>query len=354
MMAARCCFSKTKINNIYLMVWRQLKFPLMRKTLMAVIVLLLMATLACGRSGAVAPIASTSPVPATPAPVSTPPTSLPAGESTHTLNQDGRLRSYILYIPASINWSKPVPLVFVLHGGTGNAESAVRLTGFNQVADQNGFIIAYPNGTSWLSDTVLLTWNGGNCCGYAQTNNVDDVGFMRAIVKELQVQAQIDPKRIYATGMSNGGILAQRLGCEAADLFAAIAPVAGTLNFSCEPSQPIAVIEFHGTADQHVPYRGGYGPQSLAQVNFASVNRSIEFWVITNQCKSQPQTSTFADIQHYVWAGCKGSSAVELYAIIGGGHAWPGGGGLFGFDQPSRTIAASQLIWEFFAQHPKP
>jgi polyhydroxybutyrate depolymerase len=152
------------------------------------------------------------------------------------------------------------------------------MSGFNEVADQNGFIVVYPNGTSLLSEDILLTWNGGTCCGYAQEKNVDDVGFVRAIVPDLQSLVIIDAKRIYATGMSNGGILSHRLACEAADLFAAIAPVSGTLNFSpCNPSRPISVIEFHGTGDQHIPYHGGFGSKSLVNVDFASVQDSVGF-----------------------------------------------------------------------------
>jgi polyhydroxybutyrate depolymerase len=293
--------------------------------------------------------------PATATAAQEPPT-LPTGETIRTLTHDGRERSYILYIPASVNWSQPVPLVFVLHGGTGNAESAIRMSGFNGVADQHGFVLVYPNGTGRLSDNNLLTWNGGNCCAYAQENNVDDVGFMRTIVTDLQPLMNIDAKRIYATGMSNGAILSQRLACEAADLFAAVAPVAGTLNFSpCNPSRPISVIEFHGTMDQHIPYEGGFGPKSLVNVDFASVQDSVRFWTAFDGCDSQPQTISFADIRHETWTGCTGSSSVELYTVNGGGHAWPGGqGGWVDSDQPTMTISASQLIWEFFAAHPKP
>ena len=305
---------------------------------------LLLAVLACVRTRNIS------------SPTTSAPSSLPEGEITHKLTHDGLERSYILYVPASVNWSQPVPLVFVLHGGTGNAESAIRMSGFNQVADQNGFIVAYPNGTSRVSSDILLTWNGGNCCGYAQQKNVDDVGFVRAIAADLQSLANIDAKRIYASGMSNGGILSQRLACEAADVFAAVAPVAGTLNFSpCNPSQPISVIEFHGTGDQHIPYDGGFGSKSLVNVDFASVQDSVGFWTSFNKCTSQPQTDSFDDIKHEVWTGCAASTSVELYSVIGGGHAWPGGtAGRTDADQPTQTISASQLIWKFFAAHPKP
>jgi polyhydroxybutyrate depolymerase len=307
--------------------------------LLAVLIALLLTVLACARTSAATP---SSP-------------GLPVGEITRTLTHDEIERSYILYMPASVNWSQPVSLVFVFHGGTGNAESAIYMSGFHEVADQNGFIVVYPNGTGRLSDNKLLTWNGGTCCGYAQEKNVDDVGFARAIVTDLQSLANIDAKRIYATGMSNGGILTQRLACEATDVFAAVAPVAGTLNFpQCNPSQPISVIEFHGTGDQHIPYDGGTGPESLVNVDFASVQGSVGFWTSFNGCASQSQTNSFDDIQHEVWTGCRASTSVELYTVINGGHTWPGSAGRPDADQPTQTISASQLIWEFFSSHPKP
>ncbi|MBI5952958.1 MAG: polyhydroxybutyrate depolymerase [Chloroflexi bacterium] len=310
--------------------------------LFAVLCVVLLSALACARSAV---------NPATPSP-----SSLPAGEVTRTLTHDRHERSYILYVPASIDWSQPVPLVFVFHGGMGNAASAIHMSGFNQVADQNGFLVAYPNGTSRLSDDKLLTWNSGNCCGYAQQKNMDDIGFVRAIVTDLQSLVDIDVKRIYASGMSNGGMLSHRLACEAADVFAAVAPVAGTLNFSpCNPSQPISVIEFHGTGDQHLPYDGGFGSESLVDVDFTSVQDSIRFWTSFDGCASQPQTNSFDNIKREVWTGCAASTSVELYTIIGEGHTWPGGAaGRESADRPTQTISASQLIWEFFAAHPKP
>jgi len=321
------------------------------KNLLAGLIVFILATIACARTSSAVPTASVPP-----ATTQTAKIGLPAGESTRTLTHDGLKRSYVLYIPTPIDWSKPVPLVFVLHGGLGNAESIIHMSGFNRVADQNRFVVVYPNGTGRLSADTLFTWNGGNCCGYAQEIGMDDVGFMRAIVTDLQTQMQLDPKRIYATGISNGGLLAQRLGCEAADLFAAIAPVSGTLNFTpCKPSQPVSVIEFHGTADQHIPYQGGYGPKAVVKVDFASVADSVGFWVMANKCNSRPQTDWFSDIRHDTWPGSTDSSSVELYTLIGGGHAWPGSVGTpAGADPPSMTISASQLIWEFFVAHPKP
>jgi polyhydroxybutyrate depolymerase len=308
----------------------------MKKTkIIATIITLLVSTIACARSFSAR---STT------------------DDQTITLTHDGIERSYILHVPASYDGSQPVPLVLVFHGGGGKADGIMQSSGFNQLADEKGFIVVYPNGTGRLGDK-LLTWNGGACCGFAMTNNIDDVGFVRAIVAELQTSYKIDAKRIYATGLSNGGILSFRLACEASDLFAAIAPVSGTLNFkSCAPSQPVSVIEFHGTDDTHIQYEGGYGPNSIAQVMFASVKDSIDFWLAADSCPTTPQTKSFADIQHDTYANCAQGIAVELYTIIGGQHAWPGSAGPAwpGGDEPTQTISATQLMWDFFIAHPKP
>ncbi len=276
-------------------------------------------------------------------------------DPTLTLIVDGLERSYILHVPNSYDGSQPAPLVLNFHGGGGDAVNQWRVSGFNQLADEEGFIVVYPNGTGRLGDKVL-TWNGGTCCGYAMTNNIDDVAFVRALVADLQVSYNIDPKRIYATGLSNGGIMSYRLACEASDVFAAIGPVAGTLNYKrCQPGQPVSVIHFHGTDDTHLPYDGGYGSDSVAGVLFASVRESVDFWLAANQCSLTPQTESFADIQHDTYTCAQGTS-VELYTIIGGKHAWPGSEGPAwpGGDEPTQTISATELMWEFFVNHPRP
>lgn len=259
--------------------------------------------LACARSGA-------APTPST--------------DTTRTLMFGGIQRSYILHIPSSYDGSYALPLVLDFHGGGGNAESQRRTGGFESLADEKGFIVVYPNGTGRLGDR-LLTWNGGTCCGYAVAKQVDDVGFVRALIADLQTVVKIDHKRIYATGLSNGGIFSYRLACDAADLIAAIGPVSGTLNLSpCNPKEPVSVIHFHGTADEHLPYNGGVGDKSLAGVDFASVEDSIEFWVGFDQCSPSPQIESFADIRHDTYSNCVNGTAVELYTIVGGKHAWPG------------------------------
>ena len=267
-----------------------------------------------------------------------------------------------------------MPLVLSFHGGGGNAENEMRVSNFIPLADEKGFIVAYPNGTGRLGDKVL-TWNGGTCCGYATTNQVDDVGFVRALIADgawslvprdslvraliadLQTVAMIDMKRIYATGLSNGGIMSYRLACDASDLIAAIGPVSGTQNYiRCQPESPVSVIHFHGTEDGHVPYNGGAGPDSIAGVPFVSVKDSIDFWLNFNQCPASPQTESFADIKHDAYTNCKDGTAVELYTIVGGKHAWPGSDGSAwpGGNEPTQTISATKLMWEFFAAHPKP
>jgi len=277
-------------------------------------------------------------------------------QSNHTLTYQNLERSYILYTPANLDSAQPAPVVFVLHGGGGNAENVIRRSAFNKIADEHGAFIVYPNGTGRSGDS-LLTWNAGTCCGYAQENNVDDVGFIRAVLKDLQTYTSINPKQIYGAGMSNGAMMSYRLACEASNIFAAIGPVSGTLNFSpCSPTQSVSVIHFHGTDDQHVPYEGGIGPESRVDVDFASVQESLNFWVLFNGCDSQPQTNSFDGGQHQVWDGCGNSSSIELYTIIGGKHAWPGstGPGWVGGDEPSQSISATQLMWDFFTAHPKP
>jgi polyhydroxybutyrate depolymerase len=273
---------------------------------------------------------------------------------TLSLESGKRTRTAQLHLPDGADTTKPLPLVIVLHGGGGAAESTMKQTGLSAVADREHFIAAYPNGTSRLFSNRLLTWNAGSCCAYAQENDVDDVGFIRALVIEIQHRYLIDPKRIYATGLSNGGMMSYRLACEMSDVLAAIAPVSAVQVVSrCTPTQPVSVIHIHGTADENVTLDGHPGKKALTHDVRPPVADTLKFWTQHDGCSAAVSTQSGA--VHRDAYTCKNGSAVEYLLITGGGHAWPGGERLLrALDEPSNALAASDTIWEFFKAHPKP
>jgi polyhydroxybutyrate depolymerase len=255
---------------------------------------------------------------------------LTPGDHTRSLEVDKRPRTYIVHVPKSYDGSKPYPVVLVFHGGGSNAEGMVKFCGLNETADKHGFVVVYPNGTGRL-EKQLLTFNGGNCCGYAMNEKVDDVAFTRALLDELAKVVKVDQKRIYATGMSNGGIMAYKLASELADRIAAIAPVGGPMGTeTCSPKRPVPVIHFHGTDDQFAPFKGGKG-KGVSGTDFFSVDHSVNAWVKANGCKFEPVLTKIADkakdgttatIKTY--GGGKDGAEVVLVAIEGMGHTWPG------------------------------
>jgi polyhydroxybutyrate depolymerase len=280
---------------------------------------------------------------------------LKPGDHVQSLKVGGSERTYLLHLPPVYEGKRPLPLVIVLHGGGGNAPGAVRMTGFSEKADKEGFVVVYSNGSGRLKNR-LLTWNSGNCCGYALDNNVDDVGFIRALIDELVKTRAIDPKRVYVTGMSNGGMMTYRLACELSDKIAAAAPVAGALNLeNCQPAHPVSMIIFHGTADEHVLYDGG---EPLKRVDThrrvdKPVSYAVNFWVKEDGCSATPQREEKGSIRTEIYRGGKGGTEVALYTVKGGGHAWPGGESYLLGAEPTREISATDLMWEFFVQHPK-
>ncbi|MDO8734757.1 MAG: PHB depolymerase family esterase [Elusimicrobiota bacterium] len=277
-----------------------------------------------------------------------------AGDYWKKLEFGGRTRTYLLHIPASFNGKKAVPLVIVLHGGGGNASKTVETTGFSKKSDEAGFIVVYPNGTGRLKK--ILTWNAGNCCGYALDNNVDDVGFIRELINQIEKELKIDGRRIYATGISNGGMMAYRLACELSDKIAAIAPVAGAFNIDTTPKNPVSVMIFHGTADQHVLYEGGE-PKKRADRRSRtdkSVAFAADFWVNHNGCSAKPNRTEKGNIIMEKYTGGRKNSEVVLVTIKNGEHAWPGGKPAWrGGDIPTTEISATDEMWNFFEKHPK-
>ncbi|HVL00383.1 MAG TPA: PHB depolymerase family esterase [Dongiaceae bacterium] len=273
----------------------------------------------------------------------------------HTLKLDGG-RKYLLHIPPKLDSSQPVPLVLFFHGGGGHMEQAADDYGWREKSDKEGFIVAFPNGSSHFPRQHLATWNAGRCCGYARDNKVDDVAFVREVVSDIERKANVDHKQIFATGMSNGGMMAYRLACEAADLFKAIAPVAGTDNTEgCTPSQPISVLHIHARDDTHVLFNGGAGKDAFRDLSkvtdFTSVNDTIQRWVKLTQ--ADPKARRVLEVPGAIgdlYTSPRNEAQVESVVTDTGGHSWPGGRAVRG-KHPSQAINATDLIWDFF-RHP--
>ncbi len=268
-----------------------------------------------------------------------------------TLQHGADKRSYTVHSPKQ-PLKGDLPLVMVFHGGGGRAENARRMSGMNQVADREGFFVVYPDGMGRMG---FLTWNAGNCCGYALDHQVDDVGFIRDLIEQLVRQYPIDRKRIYATGMSNGGMMSYRLACELSDQIAAIAPVAGAMNLDCRARHRVAVMAIHGASDKHVLYNGGQ-PIKLADKKHprtdTAVLSTMQFWSGHNGCKTHLTRKMNQEVSIDEWTGCAQGADVMLYTLHGFGHAWPSGARGIA-DDPTSSINASEQIWAFFKNHSK-
>jgi polyhydroxybutyrate depolymerase len=276
------------------------------------------------------------------------------GDHVRTLVHDGFKRQYLVHVPKGYNPTKPTPLVVAMHGGGGNLEIQANDTYYGLIgkSEGSGTIVVFPNGYSRRKTGKLATWNAGECCGAAQEEGIDDVGFIRAMLAELQAQLNIDSKRIYATGMSNGGMMSYRLACEMSDVFRAIAPVAGTDNTrTCHPTSAVSVLHIHALNDTHVSFNGGAGPDAIkSAVNeFTSVPSTVSKWVKLNSCHSTPKRvlqkpGVYCDL----YASCKNGAEVQLCVTEDGGHSWPGGVKPRGNGTPSQAISATDTIWDFF------
>lgn len=270
-----------------------------------------------------------------------------AAQSTTTGSflHGGLTREYRLYVPASYNPSNPAPLVLNLHG-YGSINWQQELYGdFRAIADTAGFVIVHPNGT--MDITGSLFWN----VGFAPSD-IDDIGFLTALMDTISAHYNIDQQRIYSTGMSNGGFMSYLMACQS-DRIAAIASVTGTMTDptynECQPSRPVPVMEIHGTADDVVPYNG--------QLNFKPIPQVLDYWVSFNNCTPDPEVNNVPDsnpgdgatAEHFLYTGGDNGATVEHYKINNGGHTWPGA--IFDIGVTCKDFSASQEIWRFFRQY---
>lgn len=274
------------------------------------------------------------------------------GSYTFSLEHGGLTRMYRVHVPASYSPSKPAPMLLSFHGGGGNMnyQADDKYYGLISKSEQIGYIAVFPNGYSRFGSGVLATWNAGNCCGGARDRNIDDVGFIREVIKNLKAQLNIDPERIFSSGMSNGALFSYRLACEMADTIRAIASVAGSDGTSqCSPSRPVSILEIHARNDEFVLFNGGAGKDSKVLANFVSVPETISRWVKRNGCNPTPKRvldkpGAYCD----AYTQCRENVEVKLCVTESGGHSWPGGVKVRTGEPGSTAISATDLMWEFF------
>jgi polyhydroxybutyrate depolymerase len=270
------------------------------------------------------------------------------------LEVGGRDRSYLVDLPPRYAERGPLPLVLDFHGGGGSPAGARTQTGFSTLGARVGAIVVYPAGSGRFGDQRLLTWNTGSCCGYAKVANVDDAAFVRALLDTLERTYPIDRNRIFATGLSNGGMMSYLVACRLADRIAAIAVVSGEPSMDCNPSRPVSVLIIHGTADENLPYNGGVGRKALDKHDVRPVSFAVDSWKRFDRCPDAALTSSHDGVTHSAWSPCADGTAVELYKIESGGHAWPGGERMSRIlDAPSNALDATQTAWAFFMAHPR-
>lgn len=279
---------------------------------------------------------------------------LNAGDYTFSFLHGGIERYYKVHIPPQFIPQKAMPLLLSFHGGGGDMSIQATDEFYKLISksDKEGFIIAFPNGYSAFKSGKLATWNAGNCCGAARDKNVDDVSFIKELIERLKKQLPINEKKIFASGMSNGGMMAYRLACELPNTFRAIAAVAGTDNTkSCTPTKAISILHIHAKDDDHVLFKGGAGKfaADASQItDFKSVPDTIAKWVKLNKCTLGPKKVLEKNQSYCELYTCPGNNEVQLCVTSSGGHSWPGGKKPRGESHSSTDLSATDVIWDFF------
>lgn len=270
-----------------------------------------------------------------------------ANRPTHTIVSSGVKREYTLYVPPGHDASTPAPLVISMHGAGLWGAAQQNISQWDRVAEREGFIVVYPSGRSGDGPRVWDATPG---------DASRDVIFIGDLIDSLGRTYHIDPARIYANGLSNGGGMSFVLSCRMSDRIAAVGLVASAqlLPWSwCGDDRPIPMINFHGTADPDTPYDGGR--TWVAPLRFPSARGWTANWARRNRCGPTPIESRIAaDVTRTEYTQCAGNAAAVLYTIHGGGHTWPGGGDLpeWFVGPTTRSIDASSVMWEFFKDHP--
>ncbi|MBI5495009.1 MAG: hypothetical protein HY904_08265 [Deltaproteobacteria bacterium] len=302
-------------------------------------------------------------------------------------------RDFILRLPPNYDATRPVPVVLGLHGGGGKAAGFNKTTCKNgneddpsclsRTADRHGYAVVFPDGTAAPLVRNQRTWNAGggkdglNCAsGRACKDGVDDVRYFRDLLDHLQAILFVDTRRVHATGFSNGGAMAHRLGCELAGRIASIAPAGGANQFmaaeGCSPSRPVPVLHIHGVDDPCWEYGGGSrsclpgdGGRKTGVEDSLAPHDDRHGWASINGCTAPPVDEELEDrdpddhtrITRRSWTGCREGADVVLLRVDGAGHTWPGGEPYFPrfmIGRVSYDLSASEEVLEFFLAHPMP
>lgn len=271
-----------------------------------------------------------------------------------TLDHDGLSRQYLIHLPKNYDPHSKYPLLLAFHGGGGNMyyEADDSRYGFISMSDKDNIIVVFPNGYSQLPGGKMSTWNAGNCCGGARDKKVDDVGFIKELVHQLSSQYHLG--NIYATGMSNGGMLTYEMACHLPDIFKAIASVAGTDNTGESCSTPVSVLHIHALDDDHVLFNGGAGKGAFKDerkvTDFTSVSKTIDKWTQIDQCSKKPEKISLPEGAYCeTYSSCTQDKQVKLCVTSTGGHSWPGAQRVrLGKESPSQAFSANDMMWQFF------
>jgi polyhydroxybutyrate depolymerase len=303
-----------------------------------------------------------------------------SGSYEFRLTFDGLRRDYRLHVPPAATAGRPLPLVLNLHGATQNATLEEITSGMDSNADKNGYLVAYPDGTRIskfltpdpVAKQAQYGWNAGKCCGLPVTRHINDVGFLLTVISDVAARTPVDPRRVYSTGISNGGMMAYAVASEASDHVAAISSVSGQVELpAIHPTRPVPTMEFHSVDDPIATWQGV--PNKNPRLRL-SVMEGIEQWVRADGCNSRPHDGTTIvgapgtvsvgeTATEVTYDGCRSGVEVDLWRFTGSGHVWPGSTLntgppsswiLAGVGRGIVLVDANEAMWQFFRNYELP
>jgi polyhydroxybutyrate depolymerase len=286
-----------------------------------------------------------------------------------------RSRAWLVYVPPSYDPATPMPAIVMLHGRPSSASGMAIITRMHEVAARRGFIVVYPEGVDnqWNAQFDLIGRESGRIGGMRSVVPQDDVEFLTTLMADLRVDLNIDPRRMYVAGFSNGGFMTMRMACSASDVFAGFAEVGAALypvmTRTCRSGRPAPMLFMHGTADPSIPFDGvevadSQGGTATTQITM-SVRNTVAFFIARNHCSLRGESTTFAEggrspdthVIRFTPHDCDAGAPIVFYQVNGGGHQWPGVEGVLpeeNFGRINMDINAGEVIWDFLSRQSLP